>query len=441
MKQHKTQILAALALAFCLGMVAPSTTFAAEGTSTAAVQPSTTPSQVTGTELYALITVATNNSQFNKYQNLVTAQQNLEADLDGASAATLTAARNAVTALDANAKVADLNAKDLNNYIKGMKEFKEWSGIIAELNAIAKDAKVSSISNITAASMANLSAAQISSHYDILDALITPASDSYADNIVRLNMRIVSRSTFDGYRKAVDTIVAAEALAPYTANAEDYLSEIPPMATTSVWQALSLDTQNALRGRTGYEALVEIKGTADYAGEVRTAVDAALSTMNTNVAALKTQLADVEGVANMNVGQLVAEAQKIENYAKYRNLYNSLGFIRAVTSGGADLSAEALNAAYTNAVLASDYSNMLTAARAIDASIGNGLLMMPETSAPDDKNDEDNKSDVEAPNTGIIGLFESGALDLGTITLIVSVAVAGLAGVGLIAKLYLKHKF
>lgn len=436
MKQHKTQILAALALAFCLGMVVPNMAFAA-GESSAAVQ--TTPSQVTGVELYALITSVTNDSQFNKYNNLVTAQQNLEADLDGATDATLTAARNAVTALDATAKVADLDAKDLNDYIKKMDVFKKWDGIIAELNAIAKDAKVSGISDLSAASMANLSSAQISGHYDILDALWNPASDKYADNIMRLNGRIISRSAFDGYRSAQDMVVAAEALAPYTANAEDFLADIPPSNAVSVWQALSTATQNALRGKAGYEALVEIKGTADYTGEVKTWVDAALATMNANAATLRSKFADVKGVDNMNVGQLVAEAQGTENYAKYSALYNSLGFIRAINGGA--LSAEILTSAYSDATLASNYSKMLTAALAIDPSIGNGLLMMPQTSAPDDNKTDDNKSDVEAPNTGIIGLFESGAMDMGTLTLIVSVAVAGLAGVGLIAKLYLKHKF
>lgn len=440
MKQHKTQILAALALAFCLGVVAPSAVFADGGAEGTAAQAADVASAVTGADLFALVTTAKSDANFTKYQNLVTAQANLAKDLANASSDVLTAARNAVTALEPTAQVASLNATDLNDYIIKMDAYKKWSGIIGALNGIVKDTGVANIGALTLANMASLNDAQISKNYDALYAALYPVSKSYAENILQLNSRITTRNSFAAYRAAVPMIQAAEALKPYNQNAKDYLLGIPPMSDTSVWDALSATSQALVENMRGFEALTAIKGTADYAGPVKTAVDAALATMDTNVAALKAQLSGVEGVNNMHVDQLIVEAEKTPNYAKFADLYNTLGVIR-----DAGTTAAALDAKYTQATLASSYSKMLAAAEAIDPSAGRGLLTMPTTSAPDDGkkpgNSDDNKSDVDAPNTGIIGLFESGALDMGTLTLIVSVAVAGLAGIGIIAKLYLKHKF
>jgi len=104
-----------------------------------------------------------------------------------------------------------------------------------------------------------------------------------------------------------------------------------------------------------------------------------------------------------------------------------------LTTGGQTLTAAAIDGVYmTEAEQMVAYSKMAAAAEAIDPTVMKGLMAykLPDTSAG-----------VDAPDTGIIGLIESGALDLGMITLIVSVVVASLAGAGLIAKLYLKHKF
>ncbi len=393
LKEHKVQILAALALAFSLGMVIPSTTFAmgGEGEPVALADGATTSTQ----QLLDVISQATKADNYTLYKNLVNGYNNLAAATSENQAAAVTSAVNAVKALVTDAPLTNASpAASVLAYIGNMNSYKTWAPVINAINAAMKEANVTTESAITADGLKNCTPAQIESWYNEINNVVNPTPATYAENIVVLAGRVKTAGAFANYWTYEPVVAGAIAL------------EAKP-----------------------------------------------------NDAGLKAELAknvgnilNVSGAANLNVEALLAQAKGIENYDKYAALYNSMNFIReALPEGVTDISAitaEQLNTKYPMVdgkdPLVNYYTAFGTAANNIDASVMNNLIKLPNTSVPggDDKPEEkpdDNK--VNTPNTGIVGLIESGALDLGMVTLIASVAVASVAGLGLIAKLYLKKKF
>ncbi len=402
MKDYKKQILAALALVLALGMVAPSATFASEGGEENADEgimllagdsSSSNGEKISATDLYNVIDQARKTTNFAKYQALVNSYNALtganptEADQQNAI--------NAIKALRPTAQLGDANAADLAKYIGSMKEYRTWSGAINAINDIMEALELTNVSSITAASLVGLPADEIGNYYNTINAVVNPVPETIEENVTALLNRIKTLNSFAGYRSAENLVAASEAL---------------------------------IANKTDIDAKAQL------------------------IAAIGT-----DDAKDMTVDELIAEAKKTPSYTKYANLYNSMAFIRNVLknmpegSTVTDASLQSLlKTAYgsDSAKLMKDYSTMGNAAKAIDSTVLKNLLAtnIPDTSAPggDDKpttNPDGQKPGINAPGTGIVGLFESGALDLGTITLIVSVAVASLAGLGLIAKLYLKHKF
>lgn len=203
-------------------------------------------------------------------------------------------------------------------------------------------------------------------------------------------------------------------------------------------------TKTALTGKMVYQVIDTLKEDAAYTGDYdgyKTVIDG-LETAYTTLQAeevkqVKAVMPSVSGVDTMDFAALVSMVENSTNFDMYVALYDSLAFLTPTVNEGV-VNVEALNTLYDQETQMKDYLVMANAAKAIDAAALDGLYSasLPNTSVGGDE-----KPGVNTPDTGIVGLIESGALDLGTITLIVSVAVAGVAGLGLIAKLYLKHKF
>lgn len=289
-------------------------------------------------------------------------------------------------------------------------------------------------------------------------------SQNVAENIVELLSRIATRESFAGYRKAEDYVYAAGAVAEYTENAKEFLGkQVSGFNDKNYWANLSEETREAVKDKTVYDALVAIKDAngADYT-TLKTRTDLLLTDAADNMALLKREMTSLMPTVSTSglttPTALLAEAAKLPSYEKYVNLFSALTFVRATATsnqltcaGPQEQSADgnslmgycaeiaerletALDKDIDNTDLFKDYNELAKAAVAIDETVMEGLMdwKLPDTSAG---------TDVNAPNTGIIGLIESGALDLGMVTLIVSVALASVAGLGLIAKLYLKHKF
>lgn len=391
MKQHKTQILAALALAFCLGMVVPSAVFAAEGTEAGiAAQAEGTQTVAKSTDLYKAIVAAKADPDFSKYQTLYNAQTAMAKDLAAATEEQVTAAANAVLAINSSAAVTDMTATQLNAYITGMKDYSLWAGMFNAINTVIE--KTGSSSYTADLIAQKMSQTDIQTCYNAVNAFNNRVTGTLPENIVKLYNRINTEQSMANYRAA----------APVIAGLEMLNDENTPEA----------DANNALT-----------------------------TVRNT----LKTLLPTVGNIDTMDAAALASTAEQIPDYNDFRNLYDSMAFIRDITEGGTNLTAALISGKYSTTAQTKYYGDMAAAAAVIDPEITKGLwaYTLPETSKPggDEDDKTDDKNDVNAPNTGIIGLFESGALDMGTLTLIVSVAVAGLAGIGLIAKLYLKHKF
>lgn len=393
MKEHKTQILAALALALALGMAVPGAVFASEGTAEdgdagIALLADGATKVATSTELFNAITTAKKDANFSKYQTLYNAQTTIAKDLAAATEAQVQAAANAVKAIDSTADVDGLSATELNTYINSkVADYALWSNMLGAINTVVE--KTGSTSYTAELISQKMNQNDIQKCYDAVSAFNNRVTGSLADNIVKLYNRILSDASMQGYRAAEPVIAGLATIAD---------AKTPES--------------------TAKDALATVRAT------------------------LKTLLPSVEGIDTMEAEGLAAEAEKgIEKYAEYTALYNSMGFIREAMASGTNLTAKMISDKYSLADQQSNYNAMATAAAAIDPEITSGLwaYKLPNTSVGTD--DKENNDKPNVPDTGIVGLIETGALDLGTLTLIVSVAVAGIAGVALIAKLYLKHKF
>ncbi len=265
-----------------------------------------------------------------------------------------------------------------------------------------------------------------------------PFSDNIAENVVELYNRIQKNEGFADYKKNED-LVLLSAMVEMTNTkikdldgGEDFLKSV---AEDQREEAAEMTLKD-------FVAEMKVEADKDESGALQEVV-----------AALEKMIKDAEDALAKELGlsagtstpvQMVAEAKKRvgDNYPKYLTLLKSMVFIREaagaedeLTMKGLTITKAQLETAFPadnkekQAELTADYGEMLNAAIAIDSKVADGLVMLPTTSAP------------ETPDSGIVGLIESGAMDLGTLTLIVSVAVAGLAGIGVIAKLYLKRKF
>ena len=370
-KMNKTQILAALALAFSLGMAMPGAVFASEeGAGEPVAQAQDVTQKVTAIDLNDAIKAAKADAEYAKYSALYQAV---------ATSDQLNAVRSAIGAIvTTGANVGDMNAQELVDYVNNnIPGYKTYVGM---LEAIAKvQAYVGEGQTITEAAISSkVPEEELQGLYATIDAFNNRVIGDVADNIVKLNTRITSNASFQAYRASTTLVAAVEAVEALPANAAE-------------------------------------------------------SQINTAVSALRAALPAATPNLSLTKEQLLETAKATADFAKNKAMYDALGFVRTLTTGGQTLTAAAIDGVYTTeSEQMVAYSKMAAAAEAIDPTVMKGLMAykLPDTSAG-----------VDAPDTGIIGLIESGALDLGMITLIVSVAVAGLAGAGLIAKLYLKHKF
>lgn len=279
------------------------------------------------------------------------------------------------------------------------------------------------------------------------------------ESVVELYSRIQKRETFKNYR-------AAEKLVGNTINvkkdslrdATDYLKHVDISIasgggeTTWAWDVVSQTTKNAVKDKKVYEVLDVLKADAAYTSNAgyKSVVDNITALVQSETAEevkqVKALFPDLTNVDTMTLDKLVETAESLPNYEKFEDLYTAsvflFGFVEGDTTDEATtIDLAELKEAYKGEAgeikLLLNYNELAKAAVAIDDTVMSGLAdwKLPTTSTGTDE------EKPKVPETGIIGLIESGAVDLGTVTLIVSAIVAGLAGAGLIAKLYLKHKF
>lgn len=377
LKFNKTQLLAALALAFSLGLATPTmAVFASEGEAGIETRATDNTPAVTSEALYTLIQQAKTEANYAKYEAIYNARAVMAEKPAEATEAQLNNLRQAIVSLNPQAQVGDLDGVALNEFVLNMDGYKAWSAMFDTMAGIT--AKVGA--TVTAQAIADkMTPDEIKTAYNSLDAFVNRATGTLADNIVKLSDRIDSYTSFATYRLFVPVLNDAAALA-----------------------ALGADATETER-------------------------TAALTSLRTD---LKKALPQATGIDTMDEAALVKLIQETEGMKEYTDLYNASAFLNDVKVSG-KVSASAIETKLTATAQANNYSKLAAAAVAIDNTVMKGLMAytLPDTSAP------------VTPDTGIVGLIESGALDLGTLTIIVSVVVAAIAGLGLIGKLYLKHKF
>jgi len=276
------------------------------------------------------------------------------------------------------------------------------------------------------------------------------------DSVAELYKRIQERTAFADFRKMAPAIANADAInnSGLLGDAKAWAESFTPYENMgTAWFRLSGATKEAITGKKVYQVLDVLKAdplytntyNGTYAAKVDTLAKLDTELKTKQIALIKAAMPTVTDVDTMTLPMLVGTVENSANYAVNGDLVTAMMFMNESITDGA-LSMSKLTSMYQPAELTIKYAEMANAAVKIDSTVTAGLTayQMPETSKPggDDKPAEEKPGDkVNTPDTGIVGLFESGALDLGTITLIVSVAVAAVAGVGLIAKLYLKRKF
>lgn len=485
MKEHKTQILAALALALALGMAVPTAAFASEGGEDPASGDVVTLSedggimlvaaapQSSAQNLFVLVNQIRSDSAFSKYQTLYAAQTKLAAEIEAHAAddtavadADIDAVRNAVLAILPSAKVSNTNARELNAFVLAMDGYKDWTNAIDTLSNIARKTDTS-IAGITEALISSkMSQTDIKSSYDTLNKFINRVTGTLAENVAKLYARVSFGAGFAGYRNAQPLVIAAKAAEPYNAGAKAFFQNSAPVKDNKTfWDNLSPAAQNAVTNKSVEEALTYLKQRTDTANVIDL-----INQMDNSLKSVKTTLLNAvksaSPTANVNedstVAELIAAAEGVSGFVNFTSLYNNTDFIRiatnnatATTTCGSDTTnclglVAQINSKYPDqGTLMKYYVAMLNSAAKIDNNVSVGLMTstLPNTSTGGDDNKPGSNDPGEkdpglnAPGTGIIGLFESGALDLGTLTLIVSVGLTGIAGLTLIAKLYLKHKF
>lgn len=276
------------------------------------------------------------------------------------------------------------------------------------------------------------------------------------DSVAELYKRIQERDTFADFRKMAPVIANTDEInnSGLMGDAQAWAESFTPYEHMgTAWSRLSGATKEAIAGKKVYQVLDVLKAdplyTATYKGTYAAKVDE-LVTLNATLTTqqktlIKTAMPTVTDVDTMTLNMLVGTVESSANYTKNGDLVTAMMFMGESITDGV-LSMSKLTSMYQPAQLTLKYAEMANAAAKIDPTATTGLFayQMPETSKPggDDKPTDEKPTDkVNTPDTGIVGLFEAGALDLGTLTLIASVVVAAVAGLGLIAKLYLKHKF
>lgn len=270
-------------------------------------------------------------------------------------------------------------------------------------------------------------------------------------SIVELYDLIQTRESFANYRNSVALIQNTQ-----TIEKSDLLEDAKTWAEAKecpgssglagkLYTWLDNSTKTSLTGKKVYQVISALKADGEYTTNsgYKNIVDSLETSYNTlretEVAQIAVAMPSVTGVADMDFAEMVTMVKSSPTYAKNFALYNSLAPLSKAISNN-KVSLDGLKQLYSAEQLVTIYNAMAVAANAIDDTVMTGLdasWKLPTTSAGED----DKKTDVTTPNTGIVGMIETGALDLATLTLIASVVVASIAGLGLIAKLYLKHKF
>lgn len=435
LKEHKVQILAALALAFSLGMVAPNMVFASENNADEGISAQATVADATSEQLAALAAIIKNEEKdYDKYKSLFEAQIALAEDLDGASEAKIIAARQAVLALTPEAQIGDMDAKALNAHILGMSGYSDWAAMLTTMAQLEKevgaDLSQSAISD-------ELSPQEIANYYDSLNKFVNRVQGTLAENAVKLYDRIQTWESFKDYQEKQDLVLLAMIAEMYTTklkdleDGEEFLKSLPEESREAAADMSMVDMVEAIKKMPEY-------GDSETLQELVVAMEEAIGMMKDALAAKVTAVLGADkNASSLNLTELVKLCNDdIEGYAKYAALVKSMMFIFETggtvniedladfTVSGITVTAEQLEEKYKKpGELMTNYARMAQAALKIDDTVMVGLMAyeLPQTSVPD---------------TGIVGLIESGALDLGTLTLIVSLAVAGVLGLGVIARLY-----
>lgn len=398
-KEHKLQVLAALALAFSLGLAMPNAVFASEVNEVEAAeeapeegvaplaleegidpQATTQPTTIDSSALFTLYTEVKADADYKNFMALATAVEPVKKDPAKATEAQKAAVVTAIKKINANAQVDNLDAGQLVSYAEAMDGYSLAQGAA---EAVAKiEVAVGAGTAVTQQLIyTKMPAPEVQECYTKINAFVNRPTGTYADNIVKMYNKIKTDESFAGYRKA-------ETLVDLTLKAE----------------------------------------AGNYTG-------ADIANLQQQI---KTLIPTATGVDSANKDALVDIAKSLKDFDKYAALYNATAFIRDITKDGATLTSEAIVAALKDdKTIVAKYTAMGVAAAAIDPNVGNGLLVFetPNTSAPE----EPGKT---PPNTGVIGLFkEDGSLDLMAVTLLGAASLATLSGVIMLAKLYLHHKF
>lgn len=263
------------------------------------------------------------------------------------------------------------------------------------------------------------------------------------ESVAELANRIETRSQFANYRKNRELVSNAVVMDGFL-NAKKTLDEDAEFKLSdgsSIWSKLSTTTRNNIGNKNAQDAVTIIKGASEYtngSADFKNKVNAVEASFSSTLDSLKNQITtNLSGqtTTGKTPKELVDIVKAIPNYSKYAAVATASVFLKDVqpdkTDGLVDR-IKALNLS-SNAMMI-NYNHLAVAALAIDSTVMEGLAdwKLPDTGKGETPS---------TPDTGIVGLLESGALDLGTITLIVSVVLASVAGLGLIAKLYFKHKF
>ena len=137
LKFNKTQLLAALALVFSLGLATPTmAVFASEGEASIETRATDNTPAVTSEALYTLIQQAKTEANYAKYEAIYNARAVMAEKPAEATEAQLNNLRQAIVSLNPQAQVGDLDGVALNEFVLNMDGYKAWSAMFDTMAGI-----------------------------------------------------------------------------------------------------------------------------------------------------------------------------------------------------------------------------------------------------------------------------------------------------------------
>lgn len=298
------------------------------------------------------------------------------------------------------------------------------------------------------------------------DADSTALEASYVLSFAELFSRVQTGAGFKEYRDNAPLVDAYITFLNASATAKTVLEDIDKYSAgglhiaikndddqtfQSDWNTkLSADTKTKINNVQFYNAIATLKQDPLYTtdAEFKKFIDGEEAAINAAKAVIVEKLSAVypteaTTIQGMSMNELL---KKFDAYMKteekfaswlalalYDDVLVNEGLVVTASDGTKMLNTVEITKKYEEDKIVTAYAKYAAVAVQVDPEAAKGLAAykLPQTGV----------ETPEAPDTGLVAMIEEGSIDMGLVVMVVLSAVVAIAGVGFVAKLYVKHKF